>query len=142
MNNHFKISSLLLRVVLGITFFIHGLTKFQGGIENTVGWFESIGLPGFLAYGVAVIEVVGGLALVFGLFTRFVSALFVLLMVGAIVKVKLDVGFLGNGKMAGYELDLAFLAIAVSLAITGSNAYALDSFIFKGQEKEKTTSII
>ncbi|MGW9100397.1 DoxX family protein [Priestia megaterium] len=133
MENKYELSALILRVVLGITFFIHGVVKFQGGIENTVGWFSSIGLPGFLAYAVALIEVVGGLALVLGLFTRLVSILFALLMIGAIVKVKLAVGFLGNGQMAGYELDLAFLAMAVSIAITGSKAYALDQFIFKNK---------
>lgn len=141
MENKYEVSTLILRLVLGISFFIHGLVKFQGGIENTVGWFGSIGLPGFLAYGVALIEVVGGLALVLGLFTRLVSVLFVLLMVGAIVKVKLAAGFLGNGQMAGYELDLAFLAMAVSIAITGSKAYALDQFIFKGRKTENTTSV-
>lgn len=141
MENKFELSVVILRVVLGITFFIHGLVKFQGGIENIVGWFSSIGLPGFLAYGVALIEVVGGLALVVGLFTRWVSILFALLMIGATLKVKLAVGFLGNGQMAGYELDLAFLAMAVSIAITGSNAYALDQFIFNSQKKNNTTSL-
>ncbi|MGG7618092.1 DoxX family protein [Bacillus coreaensis] len=141
MENKFELSVVILRVVLGITFFIHGLVKFQGGIENIVGWFSSIGLPGFLAYGVALIEVVGGLALVVGLFTRWVSILIALLMIGATLKVKLAVGFLGNGQMAGYELDLAFLAMAVSIAITGSKAYALDQLIFKGQKTDKTTSL-
>lgn len=141
MENKFELSVVILRVVLGFTFFIHGLVKFQGGIENIVGWFSSIGLPGFLAYGVALIEVVGGLALVVGLFTRWVSILIALLMIGATLKVKLAVGFLGNGQMAGYELDLAFLAMAVSIAITGSKAYALDQLIFKGQKTDKTTSL-
>ena len=136
MKNKYELGALILRVVLGISFFIHGVSKFQGGIENTVGWFESIGLPGFLAYATALIEVVGGIALVLGLFTSLVSVLFVLLMAGAIVKVKLAAGFLGNGQTAGYELDLAFLAMAVSLAITGSKAYALDNFILKGPETE------
>ena len=54
MTNKLEIGALVLRVVLGITFFIHGLVKFrQGGIENIVGWFASIGLPGALAYVVA-----------------------------------------------------------------------------------------
>ncbi|KAB7704364.1 DoxX family membrane protein [Bacillus aerolatus] len=127
-------SALILRVVLGVTFFVHGLAKFQGGIENTVGWFGSIGLPGFLAYGVALLEAAGGIALVVGFGTRIVSALFALLMIGAILKVKLAAGFLGNGQVAGYELDLAFLAMALSIAITGSKLYALDQMIFKGQE--------
>jgi len=141
MENKFEISAFILRVVLGITFFVHGFVKFQGGIENTVGWFSSIELPGFLAYVVALIEVVGGLALVLGLFTRIVSILIALVMVGAIIKVKLAAGFLGNGQMAGYELDVAFLVMAVSIAITGSKAFALEQFIFKGSKAENTTTI-
>ncbi|PKG23346.1 DoxX family protein [Niallia nealsonii] len=141
MENKYELSTLILRVILGVSFFIHGVVKFQGGIENTVGWFGSIGLPGFLAYGVALIEVVGGLAVVLGLFTRLISVLFILLMVGAIVKVKLAVGFLGNGQMAGYELDLAFVAMAAAIAITGSKFYALDQLIFKGRKTENTTTI-
>ncbi|WP_099353670.1 DoxX family protein [Fredinandcohnia onubensis] len=139
MENKFELGQLIIRVVLGITFFIHGLDKFQGGVENTAGWFESIGIPGVVAYGVAVVELVGGIMLVLGLFSRIVSILFAVVMVGAIVKVKLAIGFLGNGQMAGYELDLAFLAMAVMLAITGSKAFALDQLIGKG--KENTTSV-
>lgn len=138
MENKYEVSTLILRLVLGISFFVHGLVKFQGGMENTVGWFDSIGLPGFLAYGVALVEVVGGIALILGLFTRIVSFIFVLLMVGAVIKVKLAAGFLGNGQSAGYELDLAFMAMAVSIAITGSKAYALDSIIGKGQTEKAT----
>ncbi|WP_209121128.1 DoxX family protein [Alkalihalobacillus sp. BA299] len=139
MINKHEIGTLILRVVLGLTFFVHGLVKFQGGIENIVGWFDSIGLPGFLAYGVALLELIGGIALVLGLFSRVVSGLLALLMVGAIVKAKLAVGFLGNGQMAGYELDLAFLAMAVFIVINGSKAYALDHVIFKRKETGNAT---
>jgi putative oxidoreductase len=136
----FEASTLILRVMLGITFFVHGLVKFQGGIENIVGWFDSIGLPGALAYVVASVEMIGGAALVLGLGSRIVSALLALLMIGATIKVKLAIGFLGNGQMAGYELDLALMAMAVFIAINGSKMFALDQLIFKGQ-KEETTSI-
>ncbi|WP_160722840.1 DoxX family protein [Bacillus sp. USDA818B3_A] len=132
----FEVSTFILRVVLGMTFFVHGLVKFQGGIENIVGWFNAIGLPGFLAYAVASIEMVGGIALILGLGSRFVSALLALVMIGATVKVKLAVGFLGDGKMAGYELDLALLAMAIVIAINGSKMFALDQVIFKGQKSE------
>src|SRR3954468_19588302 len=107
-----EIGAFILRVTLGALFLIHGIVKFQGGIENIVGWFDSIGLPGFMAYGVALLEIFGGVALIIGLATRLISALFALLMIGATLKVKLSVGLLGNGQVAGYELDLAFLAIA------------------------------
>jgi putative oxidoreductase len=131
-----EVSTLILRVILGVTFFIHGLVKFQGGIENIVGWFDSIGLPGALAYGVAVLEMVGGLALIIGLGSRIVSALLVLLMLGAIVKGKLAVGFLGNGQGAGWELDLALLAMALFIAINDSKMFALDKVFFKGQNNQ------
>lgn len=139
MSNKFDASTLILRVMLGITFFVHGFDKFQGGIENIVGWFDSIGLPGFLAYGVASVEMIGGAALVLGLGSRIVSALLALLMIGATVKVKLAGGFLGNGQMSGYELDLALLAMAVFIAINGSKMFALDQIIFKGQKTETSS---
>ncbi|MCM3567951.1 DoxX family protein [Neobacillus mesonae] len=136
MNFKNEIGAVILRVILGITFFIHGLAKFQGGIGNTAGWFDSIGIPGFMAYVVAGIELVGGIALVIGLGTRIVSSLFVLLMIGAIIKVKLAVGFLGNGQMAGYELDLAFLTMALFLAINGSKQLAVDKFFDKSESAQ------
>lgn len=125
-----------MRLALGISFFIHGLVKFQGGIGNIAGWFESIGIPGFVAYVVATIELVGGIALILGIGTRVISALFALIMIGAILTAKLPVGFLGNGKMAGYELDLAFLVIALHLALSGSQPVSLDNLFFaKSNEK-------
>ena len=140
MTNKYEWSTLLLRVVLGITFFVHGVVKFQGGIENTVGWFDSIGIPGFMAYVVALIELVGGFALIIGFGTKIVSALLAIVMLGATIKVKLAVGFLGNGQMAGYELDLALLVMAVFLAVNGSKMLSLDQVVFKGKEQQGNQS--
>lgn len=123
----------ILRLVLGATFLIHGAAKFQGGIENTVGFFESLGLPGFSAYIVALVELVGGLAMLLGVGTRVVSILFAIVMAVAVVKVKLAGGFLGNGQMAGFELDLALLAISIFLAITNKSLFALDNVIFQSK---------
>jgi putative oxidoreductase len=123
MNKH-EMGALLLRVVLGITFFVHGLAKLQGGIENTAGWFASMGLPELLAYVVTGIELIGGVALIVGLGTKIVSALLGFIMLGAILKVKIGAGFMG-----GYELDVVLLAITVFLAINGSSMFSLDSKI-------------
>ncbi|WP_413376755.1 DoxX family protein [Alkalihalobacillus sp. 1P02AB] len=141
MKNKYEMGTLFLRLVLGLIFFVHGFVKFQDGIENTAGWFDSIGLPGFLALVVALVELIGGLALILGLFSRVVSGLLALIMVGAIVKVKLAAGFLGNGEMTGYEFDLALLAMAVFIAMNGSKALALDQLIFKGKESENRASM-
>ncbi|WP_442597685.1 DoxX family protein [Neobacillus sp. D3-1R] len=131
-----EIGALILRVTLGALFLVHGVVKFQGGIENIVGWFSSIGLPGFMAYAVALIEIIGGIALIVGLGTRIVSTILSLLMIGAILKVKLSVGLLGNGQMAGYELDLGFLAMAVYLLISGSKLLSVDQLFVKKDSNE------
>ncbi len=125
-----EIGSLVVRIFLGLSFFIHGVTKFQNGIGNTAGWFESLGMPGFGAYIVAIIELVGGLLLVVGFGTRYIAALFILIMLGAIVKVKLAAGFMGNGQGAGYELDLAFAVMAVFLVLNSNTTLSLDSKLF------------
>ncbi|MGY3715870.1 DoxX family protein [Sutcliffiella cohnii] len=132
-----EVGAFILRITLGVLFFLHGLDKFQGGIENTVGWFDSIGIPGFMAYVVAIIELVGGLALIIGFGTKIISALFALVMIGAMIKVKFAVGIFGNGQMAGYELDIAFLAMAVYLLINGSKLFSVHHFIFSKEEDVK-----
>ena len=99
MNQH--IGNLIIRIVLGVTFFAHGLAKFQSGIDNVAGWFTSIGLPCGLAYGVATVELVGGILLIIGLGVRYVGLLFALILAGAIVKVNGAAGLLGDGKNPG-----------------------------------------
>lgn len=125
-----ELGALLLRIFLGAAFLIHGFQKFQGGIGNTMGFFESLGLPGFAAYAVALIEIIGGIALILGLGTRLFAALFILIMAGAMVKVKFAAGFTGSPEMAGYELDLAYLVMAVYLLLAPSNTWSLDRLFF------------
>ncbi|MFC4324232.1 DoxX family protein [Litchfieldia salsa] len=125
-----NIGALLLRVVLGVIFIGHGAEKFQGGIGNIAGWFDSIGLPGFLAYIVASIELVGGIAILLGFATRIIGGLFVLVLLGAIVTVQLAAGFIG-----GYAYDLALLAISAYFLLNGSQLYSIDYYISKARSK-------
>ncbi|WP_332696134.1 DoxX family protein [Halalkalibacter lacteus] len=124
-----QIGLFIVRVVVGITFMLHGLDKFQTGIGNIAGWFDSVGLPGFLAYIIAVIELVGGIAMILGIGTRIVGGLFALVMVGAIVTVKLPAGFLG-----GFELDVILLAVSIQLAMSGSSIFSLDQVLTRSKE--------
>ncbi|WP_018394442.1 MULTISPECIES: DoxX family protein [Bacillaceae] len=118
-----QIGTVILRVILGLIFFIHGLVKFQGGIGNTVGFFDSVGIPGFMAYIVGGIELIGGIAMMIGLGTQIIAVLFAIILLGAIFTVKLSAGFL-NG---GYELDLMLLAVSIHLVLTGKTPYSVDS---------------
>ncbi|HZG71808.1 MAG TPA: DoxX family protein [Chondromyces sp.] len=122
MKNAQEVGSLLLRVVLGFTFFAHGLDKFQKGVENVAAGFPDMGLPSFLAYLVATIELVGGIALIVGLGTKIFSGLMACIMIGAILFVKLGEGFVG-----GYEFDVVLLAVALHLIINGSRLLSIDS---------------
>ncbi|WP_202128808.1 DoxX family protein [Paenibacillus dendrobii] len=120
----------LLRVVLGIIFLAHGISKFQMGLGNVEAWFSSMGVPGFMAYVAAIAEVVGGIMLIIGLLTRVVSALFIVLMIGAIVTVKLSAGLLGHDQVAGYELELSLILISVYLLASGPASLSVDRLIF------------
>ena len=117
-----------LRMILGLIFFIHGYSKFQGGIDNTVGFFDSLGIPGFMAYVVATIELVGGLAVILGIGTRIISTLFAVIMVVAIFTAKLP------DEFSGYEFDLALLAISVCLACANRTRFSLDNKLIKNRE--------
>ncbi len=121
--------SFILRFVVGLVFFLHGLDKFQSGLDNIAGWFSSIGLPGFMAYVVASLELVGGFLLIIGVGTRVFAWLFALLMAGAIVKVKLAAGFMGNGQMPGYEYDVVLLAANIYLGLNGSSLLSIGQMI-------------
>lgn len=129
----------ILRVVLGITFFVHGVNKLQQGIPKTVEYFSNLKLPilnmnvpytEIIAIVVIALEIVGGIGLVIGLSTRFISFLFILLMIGAISTVKFPLGFLH-----GYELDVLLMAMAATLLFTGSHLIALDNLFVERKKK-------
>lgn len=135
MLNKNEFGTFLLRIMLGLVFLANGVTKFQGGIENTVGWFESIGIPGFMAYVVAIIELVGGIALILGLGTKIAAVLMGIIMLGAIFTAKLSLGFLN-----GYVYDLVLLVISIHLVLNGSKLYSLDQALIKGKKDKYSTS--
>ncbi|OMF21937.1 oxidoreductase [Paenibacillus sp. FSL H8-0548] len=123
--------STLMRVVLGILFLAHGISKLQMGLGNVEAWFSSMGVAGFLAYVVALLELLGGFLLIIGLFTRIVSAIFTIMLAGAIVTMKLSVGLLGSAEMAGYELDLAFMLVSIYLIVSETTPLSVDQILFK-----------
>lgn len=125
--------STLIRIVLGILFVAHAADKFRTGLPNISGWFQSLGLPGFMGYVVAYTELIIGIALIIGLFTRYVSVIVIVIMIGAILTAKLSIGLLGNGQMAGYELDIAYALIALHLVFTETTPLSLDALLTRKQ---------
>ena len=126
-NKSVEIGLLFSRIMIGLIFVLHGWSKFEGGISGTVGFFESIGIPGFLASVVAIIELVGGAAMILGLGTRVFAALFVIVMGGVLLTAKV-----GEPFMSGTEFDYLLLAGSLTLLFTGSRFLAVD-YLFSRQ---------
>ncbi|MEN6371532.1 MAG: DoxX family protein [Armatimonadota bacterium] len=120
----------VIRLVLGIIFMAHGAQKLfglfgGGGISGTTQFMQSLSipLPAFSAWIVALVEFLGGLFLVIGLFTRIVSVLIIIDMVVAVALIHGRKGFFAGG--GGFEYNLALIAMALSLVLSGPGAFAL-----------------
>lgn len=116
----------MIRVVLGGLFLLHGIDKFQGGISGVESFFASSGVPAaaLAAPLTAVAEVVFGIALIIGLYTRISALVLSVVIVGAIIFVKADAGILGSS-----ELDLAYLAGLVGLIVLGPGRLSVDEVL-------------
>lgn len=121
---------LALRLAVGVVLAYHGWLK-VGDVSGFAGFVDSLGIPApdLMAYVVTYLELLGGIALIVGLATRYVAALFVVEMVFTIALVKLDVGLIASEGGVGAELDLLILATALSLVLTGAGRWSLDSVL-------------
>lgn len=121
----------VLRVVVGIVFLVHGGQKlFVWGFGGVAGFLGQVGIPApmLAAVIVTLVEFLGGLALLLGLFTRWAAIPLAIDMLVAILAVHLKAGFfLPNG----YEFALTLLAATVALSLLGSGEASVDGFLAK-----------
>lgn len=118
-------AALILRVLSGTLLMAHGLMKvFVFTIPGTVGYFESLGLPGLLAYLTILIEVAGGLALILGVAVRAVSLAVIAVLLGA-TWVHSGNGWVFSSQGGGWEFPLFWAIVQAAIALLGNGAYAL-----------------
>jgi putative oxidoreductase len=133
------IAMLVIRLGLGILIFAHGAQKVLGafggpGLDATVdGMTKMLGIPPFLAYLSAFTELLGGIAMIFGILTRFFGIALTINMAVAVIGVHLKNGLLGPGG-AEYPLSLGLMALAISIA--GPGMLSLDHVLFKHKINE------
>jgi putative oxidoreductase len=108
----------LLRVALGIMFIAHSvlLKYFTFTLAGTAQYFDSIGLPGSLAYAVFALEAIGGVLLVLNIATRRVALALVPVLLGA-MWVHLGNGWVFSAPNGGWEYPLFLIVISVVVAL-------------------------
>lgn len=117
----------LLRVVIGLIALAHGTQKLFGqGFDGVASMMEGLGVPAPALAAVALVltEVVGGTALILGLFTRLFAVPLAFSMLVATVLVHLPNGFFSSG--GGIEFTLLLTLACVALALTGPGKASLD----------------
>src|SRR5215217_3126095 len=136
-------ATLLLRVALGVLFLAHASMKlFVFGPAGTGRFFGGLGLPAELAYAAIALEVVGGLALVLGVWTRAVALVLVPHLLATIWFVHGAKGWVFSAPGGGWEFPAFWAAALLALALLGDGAYALAPTPRPGRtERDRRTQV-
>jgi putative oxidoreductase len=115
----------LLRVSLGTMWIAHALLKLLVfTLPGTAQFFDSVGFPGFLAYPVFAAEILGGTALVLGIYARQVSLALVPVMIGA-ASVHIHNGWVFTSQGGGWEYPVFLAVMSVVLYLLGDGVGAI-----------------
>lgn len=118
---------LVLRVVLGALILLHGVSKLKNGLGPIEGMVVAHGLPGFVAYGVLVGEVLAPLMLLFGFYARIGAVVIAINMLFAFAMVHMaQLGQLNEQGGWALELQGMFLFTAVAIALLGPGRYSIN----------------
>ena len=130
MNNTNHYAALVLRLSLGSMFIAHALLKILVFTPSgTAGFFTSLGVPGWLAYPVIGAELIGGILLVIGLQTRWVSLGLIPVLLGSISLVHGANGWLFANEGGGWEYPLFLIAASIVMALLGDGAWSAKSLL-------------
>jgi putative oxidoreductase len=116
-------AAFLLRICLAAAFIAHAMLKLKVfTIPGTVKFFESLGLPGWVAYVTIAAELGGAAFLLLGIWPRIVALLLVPLMLGTIIKVQGRFGLLFSNKEGGWVYPAFWTGALIVLFLLGDGA--------------------
>ena len=122
-------AALLLRVSLGIMFIAHALLKvFVFTLPGTAQFFGSVGFPAWMAYPVTGIELIGGVLLIAGVYTRWVALGLVPVLLGA-TSVHWVNGWLFTAPNGGWEYPMFLTVATLVQALLGDGRFALSQVV-------------
>lgn len=114
----------LIRLGLGLVFVVHGWSKLAH-MQETISFFATLGFPAFVAYLVALVEFLGGLAMITGVCTKWAGFGIAIVMVGAVYSMR------ASGFSGGYEFPLTLLLTSLGVAFTGPGTATIHSLAKK-----------
>ena len=120
------LAKLLLRLLVGVLLLFHGVHKVMTGIQPIMDMVTAHGLPGFVAYGVYIGEVVAPIMVILGLFARVGGVLIVINMIVAVALAGMG-SLLALNNFGGYALEVEafYLFGGLIVALQGAGAYGL-----------------
>lgn len=127
MDNAAGLGAALLRISLGVMWIAHALLKwFAFTLPGTAQFFASVGFPGSLAYPVFAAELIGGAAIVLGVYARQASLALLPVMLAA-AWVHLPNGWVHTSPGGGWEYPVFLCIASVAHVLIGDGAFALRS---------------
>jgi putative oxidoreductase len=121
------LAALLLRVALGVLYLAHSLQKILVfTLPGTAQFFVSLGLPGWLGYLTAFVELLGGIALLLGVQVRWVALVLLPFMLGA-MSAHLHNGWGFASPNGGWEYPAFWAVTLVVQALLGGGVLAMSS---------------
>lgn len=131
-------AALVLRVALGVMFIAHALLKYYVfTLPGTVKFFESIGLPGPLAYLTFYAELIGGALILAGAWSRWASAALIPVLLGA-TWAHAGNDWLFTAPNGGWEYPAFLTVAALAQALLGDGRFAVSTLFGGGRLSEAT----
>lgn len=110
---------LSVRLGLAAVFITHGAMKLAS-VTSVMAMFVKMGMPAWLGVVVGIVELLGGVAMLLGVYMKYAGYALAAVMIGAILAVKWKMGFVG-----GWESEFVLLTASLGMAWTGAGEYSV-----------------